>query len=137
MGFAEYASVYTARTGSSGITEIAVLPGGHVLDLVGWTEDQTEMIFYACSRTLQANQIVKVQSDGITRTLATIEIPGTLAGATPCSLVELSPDQQRFALSPFYPFAENGNLYVMDLSGGCCHQILSGYSVQSILWLSM
>jgi hypothetical protein len=137
MGFAEYAPVYTARTGSSEITEIAVLPGGHILDLVGWTEDQAGMIFYACSRTLQANQIVKVQSDGITRTLALIEIPGTYASATPCSFVELSPDQQFFALSPFYPFAENGNLYVMDLSDGCCHQILSGYRVQSIIWLPM
>lgn len=137
MGFAEYAPIYTAEADGSEITEIAILPGGHILDLVGWTEDQTGMIFYACSRTLQANQIVKVQSDGITRTLATIEIPGTLASVPPCSFGELSPDQQHFALSPFYPFTGNGNLYVMDLSDGCCHQILSGYRVQSILWLPM
>lgn len=135
MGSADYAPIYTAGTDGSEITEIAILPGGHILDLVGWTEDQTGMIFYACSRALQAHQIVEVQGDGNARTLVTIEIPGTLASTTSCSLGELSPDQQRFALSPFYPFAGNGNLYVMDMFSGCCHQILSGYRVQSILWL--
>ncbi len=135
VGFADYTPIYTAGADGSEITEIAILPGGHILDLVGWTEDQTGMIFYACSRALQANQIVEVQSDGNARTLVTIEIPGTLASTTSCSLGELSPDQQRFVLSPLYPFVGNGNLYVMDMSSGCCRQILSGYRVQSILWL--
>jgi len=135
MGLAEYAPVYTARADGSEIREVATLPGGHVLDLVGWTEDQAEMIFYACSRTLQANQIVEVHSDGNTHVLATIMIPGIPASVVPCSVGALSLDQQHFAFSPFYSFLGNGNLYLLDMSSGCCYQILSGYSVHSILWL--
>lgn len=135
MGFAEYAPVYTARADGSEMKEVATLPGGHILDLVGWTDDQAEMIFYACSHTLQANQIVGVRSDGSTRVLATIEIPRTPASTVPCSVGELSLDRQHFAFSPFSPFLGNGNLYLMDMSSGCCYQILSGYSVHSILWL--
>jgi len=133
LGFADYAPVYVARSDSSEVTEIATLPG--TPSLLAWTEDQTGLIFYVCSVPLEVNQIVEVQSDGDTRTLATIEIPGTPASAVPCSFGELSADQQRFALSPFYPFAGNGNLYVMGISSGYCYQILSGYRVQSILWL--
>lgn len=131
MGSTEYAPVYTARADGSGIKEITTLPGGHILDLMGWTEDQTGMIFYACSRTLQTNQIVEVQSDGNTHILATTEIPGTLASAAPCSFGELAPDQQWFAFSS----SQSPGLYVMDMYDGCPYQILSGYRVQSILWL--
>lgn len=135
MGAAEYTPVYTAMADGSEMREVATLPGGHILDLVGWTKDQTGMIFYACSRTLQSNQIVEVQGDSNVRVVAVIGIPGTPTDAVPCSVGELSPDQQQFAFSPLYPFAGNGNLYVMDISSGCCYQILSGYNVQSILWL--
>lgn len=135
MGFAEYVPVFTARVDGSEIREVATLPGGHVLDLIGWTEDQAGMIFYACSRTLQANQIVEVHNDGNTHVLATITIPGIPSSVVPCSVGALSLDQQQFAFSPFYSLLGSGNLYLMDMSSGCCYQILSGYSVHSILWL--
>lgn len=135
MGFAEYAPVYIARADGSEIREVATLPGGHILDLVGWTEDQAEMIFYVCSRPLQTNQVVEVHSDGTTHVLATITIPGIPPSAVPCSVGALSLDQRNFAFSPFYPFLGYGNLYLMDISNGCCYQVLSGYSVNSILWL--
>ena len=134
MATSQYTPVYTARADGSGIKEVVIFSGSHSLDFLGWTEDQAEMIFYVCNRTLHTNQLVKVQRSGDTYILATIEMPGTLANTSSCLFGVLSPDQRLFALSPFYPFAGNGNLYVVEISTGCCHQILSGYRIQSILW---
>lgn len=134
MGYAEHASVYRAESDSSNIKKIIDLPGRDSLDLLNWTEDG--LLFYVCNHLLEISQIVVVQSNGSVHTLANVEISDTPLDTTWCVFGSLSPDRQLFAFAPFLPFGAR-NLYVTDmLSDDCSYQILSGYSIQSMVWLS-
>ena len=116
--------VYLVEPDGAEMRKITDLPGRP--SLLAWTEDRTGLIFYVCSGILGTNEIVEVRGDGSVRLLATGE------GRIPaCSFGSLSPHRRQFAYSPF-PLP---GLYVMDVSGGCHYQILSGYGVRSIRWL--
>ncbi len=123
--------IYLAdRAGVEKTAKIAQLTG--YPQLLAWMPDESEMIFFSCSPAAETRfgNVVAVRRDGHgTRTVSRAVVPEEL-----CSFsLSLSPDKAQLAF-PLYASGRRG-LYVMDMDTGCWRQLLSGYSVPSILWV--
>ncbi len=132
--------IYLADRAGVETAEIAQLTG--YPQLLAWTPDESEMIFFSCSPAAETRfgNVVAVRRDGSdTRMVVRVLGPKDHDVGDLClSPKSLSPDQAQLAFSPMGGFRTG--LYVTDMRTGCWRELISGsaytdYSVLSILWI--